>query len=441
MRKHLLPLATLVLGLSVVASGTPAGATSNCFAYVTNADSGTVSVIDTATNTVSATITTGDVPVGVAVAPDGATAYVTNVASDTVSVIDTATNAVTGTITSPDPVAVAVSPNGATAYVANGGSTNTVSVIDTATNTVTATIDDVPRPVRVAFSPDGATAYVIQDQTIGFDNFSVIDTATTTVTASISTGGANPRGLAISPDGTTAYVVNNFSENLSVIDTTTSPPTVTAILDVGITVEEEGVSSVASSYGVAVTPDGATAYVTNLTGQVLVMDTATNTIAPATIDVGAFSDPYQLAFTPDGFAAYVANHELGTVSVIDTATSTVIATIDVGNGPADVAIACPGRPGPGPAITAEVVVDGRTVSIAGSGFPANATVEVTLGALPLGSATTSSTGDFSALFSSIDCSVDGGTLTATAGAASASTEVTLTPCSQLAPAVNPRFTG
>ncbi len=59
---------------------------------------GTVSVIDTATNTVTATIAVGDSPVGVAVSPDGATVYVTNAVDDTVSVIDTATNTVTATI-------------------------------------------------------------------------------------------------------------------------------------------------------------------------------------------------------------------------------------------------------------------------------------------------------------------------------------------------------
>ena len=48
-------------------------------AYVTN-DSGSnsVSVIDTATNTVVATIAVGQFPFGVAITPDGTRAYVTN---------------------------------------------------------------------------------------------------------------------------------------------------------------------------------------------------------------------------------------------------------------------------------------------------------------------------------------------------------------------------
>src|SRR5437667_37137 len=58
-------------------------------AYVTNT-SGTVSVIDTATNTVVATILVGIFPSGVAITPDGTRAYVTiNFPNNVVAVIDT----------------------------------------------------------------------------------------------------------------------------------------------------------------------------------------------------------------------------------------------------------------------------------------------------------------------------------------------------------------
>src|SRR5256885_2255641 len=109
-------------------------------AYVTNIISNTVSVIDTATNTVVATIPVGLAPLGVAITPDGTRAYVAN-GSNIVSVIDTATNTVVATIpvgVEAGPVGVAITPDGTRAYVANILS-NTVSVIDTATNTVVAT--------------------------------------------------------------------------------------------------------------------------------------------------------------------------------------------------------------------------------------------------------------------------------------------------------------
>src|SRR5437763_6549238 len=61
-------------------------------AYVVNTCSDTVSVIDTATNSLIATIPIGLAPEGVAIAPDGARAYVTTAGSRAVAVIDTATN-------------------------------------------------------------------------------------------------------------------------------------------------------------------------------------------------------------------------------------------------------------------------------------------------------------------------------------------------------------
>ena len=103
-------------------------------AYVVNANSGTVSVIDTATNTVIKTITVGSNPQDVAVSPDGTRAYVTDT-DGTVSVVNTATgsNVVTPITVDGTPVGVVVSPDGKHAYVTDGGG---LSVIDTATNTV-----------------------------------------------------------------------------------------------------------------------------------------------------------------------------------------------------------------------------------------------------------------------------------------------------------------
>ena len=74
------------------------------FAYITNEGSATVSVIDTATQTVVATVPVGSLPCGVAVTPDGALVYVANAGGDTVSVIDTATNTVVATVPVGSPI-------------------------------------------------------------------------------------------------------------------------------------------------------------------------------------------------------------------------------------------------------------------------------------------------------------------------------------------------
>ena len=82
------------------------------------------------------------------IAPDGTKVYVTTI-HDNVSVIDTTTNTVSATIpVGISPTAVAITPDGTKAYV-NNGRDGTVSVINTATNTVSATIT-VGNPFGVA---------------------------------------------------------------------------------------------------------------------------------------------------------------------------------------------------------------------------------------------------------------------------------------------------
>jgi YVTN family beta-propeller protein len=102
--------------------------------------SGTVSVIDTATNAVVRTIDVGLHPCGMALGPGGDRLYVTNANSDTVSVIDTTTDAVVKTlhvagdedgevILGSSPNAVAVAADGRTLFVANAAQ-NAVAVLD-----------------------------------------------------------------------------------------------------------------------------------------------------------------------------------------------------------------------------------------------------------------------------------------------------------------------
>jgi YVTN family beta-propeller protein len=133
-------------------------------AYVTNFSA--VSVIDTATNTVSTTIPVGGQPFGVAVTPDGSKVYVGNNAffGGIVQVINPATNGVSANI----PVGgllqgVAVTPDGRKVYVATYGglaADGTVSVINTATNTLSATIPVGRFAYGVAVPPDGSKVYV-----------------------------------------------------------------------------------------------------------------------------------------------------------------------------------------------------------------------------------------------------------------------------------------
>src|SRR5215470_5350561 len=85
-------------------------------------------------------------------------AYVVNSSSGSVSVVDTGSNTVVATIpVGPIPRAIAVSPDLRFLYVVNsGGLTGSVSVVDTATNAVIATVPVGTLPIGVVIRPDGA---------------------------------------------------------------------------------------------------------------------------------------------------------------------------------------------------------------------------------------------------------------------------------------------
>jgi YVTN family beta-propeller protein/cysteine-rich repeat protein len=308
---------------------------------VTNANSGSVSVINTATNTVIKTIVlpTGSGPVRIAITPNGDKAYVSDDVSDSVWVIDTATNMITPTSPIPfasgtGPSGVAVTPDGLKVYVALYYSNDAVAVIDTATDMVSDTITGVgPLPDGVAITPNGAKAYVTNR---GVNTVSVIDTATNMLTRRITVGNG-PTGVAITPDGAIAYVANYdpSSSNISVIDTATDM-VVGSPIPVGV-----------RPNGLVISPDGARLYVTNVTSDsVSVIDTATNMV---TTTIPSVTKAAGIAITPDGARVFVANNgdpsnvcyssSVCSVSVIDTATNTVAGTIPVGTGPLDVAIA------------------------------------------------------------------------------------------------------
>ena len=147
--------------------------------------------------------------------------YVTNTGDDTVSVIDTATNTVVG-LPIPvgvSPTGVAVTPDGTKVYVTNSNvADNTVSVIKTATNTVVKTVPAGRGPVAVAVTPDGTKVYVVNNAS---KNVSIFHRPGFTLVATIPVGNF-PQGVAITPDGTQAYVTNSIDATVSVINTATN---------------------------------------------------------------------------------------------------------------------------------------------------------------------------------------------------------------------------
>lgn len=310
-RRRFLVLALLAMQMAWSVPGEAAP-----FGYVVNHGDATVTVVDTATNAVVATVSVGNQPIAAAVHPAGTRAYVTNqVPAGTVSVIDTGINGVVATVTvGARPSGAAVKSPGDRVYVTNRDDKN-VSVIDTATNTIVATIPVGNNPLGIAIDPAGTPAYVVNN---GDNNVSVIDTTTNAVVATIPVGN-DPSHVTIGPNGRRAYVSNSSNASVTVIDS--GFQSVVATIPVGNIPE-----------GVAVDPAGNRLYVANSgPNSVSVVDTASNAVV-ATVPVGL--TPFELAFRPDGARVFVANRQSANVSVIDTASNTVTATVPAGFTPA-----------------------------------------------------------------------------------------------------------
>jgi YVTN family beta-propeller protein len=283
---------------------TPNGLT----AYVVDGTNNLVYPFTIASGTLGAGIavgTQGD-PAAIAVSPDGEQVYVANYGSRSVSVISTATNKVTATVTigagaTGKPIALAVSPDSAHLYVADQGHSE-IADIATATNTVAHTIEvgslADPNltaggdPNILAVTPDGSKLYVASYGGHGVED---ISTATDTVTKTIALQEpktAAPNALALTPNACQLYV-NDYEHNLVDVITVASD-TVSAHPAIGETVDPTGMS---------VTPDGSHVYVADTGGtpQVSVIATSTNTVSATLAEAVIGKTPAAVLATPSPY--------------------------------------------------------------------------------------------------------------------------------------------
>ena len=182
-----------------------------------------VSVIDTKTLKVVATIPTRGAPSQVAFSASGARAYVTT--ADGLYIFSTKTHRRTGFVAGlGDPRSVAVAPDGM-AYVTES-SRDSVAVISPSGH-VTTTIAVGVMPWDVVISADGKTAYVANPDS---DSISVISTASRTVTATVSVPG-DPDTLGLTADGSQLWIGQLSLAYVTLLDTRTD--TVAGRLNLG----------------------------------------------------------------------------------------------------------------------------------------------------------------------------------------------------------------
>jgi len=160
--------------------------------YVANIGSGSVTVIDRASDAVK-TIPTGAGSEGIDVSPDGREVWVSNRAAHSLSVIDTATDRVLVTLGSGGemPIRVKFTPDGKQVWVSNARS-NAVSVFDAATRQLIGTVEVGAVPVGILMTPDGRRAFVANTNA---NQVTVIDVAERKVLRTFTTG-TEPDGMA-----------------------------------------------------------------------------------------------------------------------------------------------------------------------------------------------------------------------------------------------------
>ena len=361
-------------------------------AYVANSSADTLSVLGI-NNTVITTVqlAEGGGPSGVAITPNNSTVYVAEGSNGTLEVIDTATNSVTTTITlTANPTALAVTPNGSFVYVVEPGvvgqTASHIDVVSTSTNTISTTITSgLTLPTGIAIRPDGAFAYAADECPASTPTeacVDVINLSTNTVGSPIlitGTSNSQPNSIAVSADGTSVYVTavdaTTGDVEICVIATSTNTVVVSGdTLDIGV--------FLASPYGFAIAPNQ-TLYLGIPSGTdsqreatVYALATSTNTLL-SPITVG--QDPTGLAVGASGGIVYVTNSFDGTVSIIGTGNNLVNLTpITVGTFPEGVAAM---RVSPVPLINQPLVPSatapggaGFTLTVNGTGFASNASV-------------------------------------------------------------------
>jgi YVTN family beta-propeller protein len=146
--------------------------------------------------------------------PDEKKLYVANIGSGSVTVINRATDEVKSIPTGAGAEGIAATGDGKQVWVTNRGS-NTISVLDTVADQVVVSFESGgTMPIRVKFTVDGRQAWVSNARS---NTVTVFDAATRAQVGKIEVG-AVPVGIQMTPDGKRAFVANTNDNKVTVMD-------------------------------------------------------------------------------------------------------------------------------------------------------------------------------------------------------------------------------
>lgn len=338
-RQWLLALGVVVLGMVFVLRG---HAANKLRIYVSNEDSGEITVVDPGAGQVLERISVGKRPRGIKLAPDGKLLYVAlsgspsagpgvdesklpppDRAADGIGVVDLATFKLLRTLPSgQDPEAFDLSRDGKTLYISNE-ETAEVTVLDVATGKVRSKVPVGKEPEGVTVRPDGKFAYVTCE---GDSEVVAIDTTTLKVVSHMRTE-LRPRSVVFTRDGSTAFATAERGAAVTVLDGIKHETIATIKIP-----SQAGNPFPARPMGSVLAPDGRHVFVSDgRGGSVAVIDVASRKVVRMIDDVG--DRPWGIGVSPDGKNVYTANGPSDDVSVIDVETGRVQRRIKVGGRP------------------------------------------------------------------------------------------------------------
>ncbi len=233
-----------------------------------------------------------------------------------------------------------------------------------------------PLPVILTSStanaaPTSASAGTVYVTNLNLNSVTAINTANghTSVAHAKAPALNGPLGIAISPNGDTAYVTNSNGDTVTPIDLKTSPFSLETPIRVG-----------GGPAAIAISPNGDTAYVSNFNSNTVTPINLKTSPATAGRPIRVGSGPWSIAVSPNGRWVCVSDSESRSVSVINTA-SRHVTELQLTRAPQAIAIAPNGLTG--------YVANGKQVTpiALGSGTPRlEASISVPDG--PLGIAVT-----------------------------------------------------
>jgi YVTN family beta-propeller protein len=290
------------------------------YAYVTNGDSGTVTVLDVVNVRLDREVPVGQNPVAVTASPTRNEVYVVNSGTKegtgSLSVIDAEKNTVAATIAlHRKPVSIDLNAEGTLAYVANSES-NSISVVDLKARLEIAQIGAGEEPVAARISPDGRTLVVANRRG---NSVSIIDAAARTV-RSVFDGCPGAADLAILPDSSKAFAACSGGHQADSKLNPGKPDRLESLLDVG-----------RAPVQLALKPDGGEVFVSNsLSNSVSEVDTSKNDVGGAYL-MG--DDPVRGLVSFDNSMLYVANFRSQYVTIYSIDEGKRGPSIHVGDGP------------------------------------------------------------------------------------------------------------